>query len=175
MRGFLSLEPDAATRARLVAAQNRLRDALTRQGVSFPDRLGVVLLAWPFGTDDQLSEATERLLGIVPPPILLRSLDGRPNADRPAEAGFVAEGLLPLQDRLFADLRVSLDPDPPKPAFVRLVRISPPSRKVGAALRSAMAGEAESESFGPDQLVLWRQSPQGFEVCRTMPLEHERR
>lgn len=171
MRGFLSLEPDAATLAMLTGAQNRLRDALSRQGVSFPDRLGIVLIQWPFGTDDQLSEAAERLTSVVAPRIDLAPLTGNPSSDRPAEIGFPAEGLEAVQETAFRLLREPVDPDPPKPAFVRLARVSPPSRKVGAALRAAGATEAGERPFVAEKLALWRQTPQGFEVCRTMPVD----
>ena len=39
--------------------RDRLRDALARQGVSFPDRLGATLLAWPFGTEEEIARAAE--------------------------------------------------------------------------------------------------------------------
>lgn len=170
MKGFLSLEPDEGTHARLATVQNRLRDALTRQGVHFPDRMGVLLLAWPFADRDQLFEAAVRLKEIVVPIVDLRPLGARPNADRPAEIGFDAEGLRPLQDRLFDALRDPLDPDPPKDAFVRLARVSPPSRKVGAALRGAGALGLSVDEFSPVALTIWHQTPTGYETYRTMPV-----
>lgn len=170
MRGFLSLEPDEATLARLLATQNRLRDGLSRQGVSFPDRLGIVLIAWPFGDAVQIEEGATRLEGLMPPPVRLGPLAGRPNDARPAEVGFAAEGLEAFQTALFERLREPLDPDPPKPAFVRLVRVSPPSRKVGAALHTVERPDAGD--FSPQSLAMWRQTPQGFEVCRTMAFDN---
>lgn len=170
MRGFLSLEPDEATLARLLTVQNRLRDAVTRQGVHFPERLGATLLAWPFGTADEMDAASESIdvpipeLSLSPPRTL-------PNDERPAEIGCTLVGAEEIQARLFASLRVLLDPDPPKPALVRLARIAPPSRKVGAALRGfGPLGDAVVP-FLAGELVLWRQTPQGFEAHRRLRVE----
>lgn len=165
MRGFLSLEPDDETLPRLVALQNRLRDSLTRQGVHFPDRLGPTLLAWPYATLRELDLAAE----LVPrdlPELTLHRLQGRPNDARPAEVGLVVEGCDGYQAALAARLKDALDPDPPKPPFVRLARVSPPSRKVGAAL-SPLAGGGGGP-FGSRALLIWRQSPDGFEIHRTL-------
>ena len=172
MRGFLSLDPDPTTRERLLILQNRLRDALTRQGVHFaePDRLAPVLLAWPFGRNDELEEAAALLRGVSLPPTQSKPLEGRPNNDRPAEVGCGIFGLEELQAQLFDLLRATLDPDQPKEAFIRLVRISPPSRKVGIALRSSGLLGSDLGSFVPASITLWRQSPQGFEVCRTLSI-----
>lgn len=165
MRGFLSLEPDDATQARLVAVQNRLHDALNRQGVHFPDRLGPTLLSWPFATLGELDGARE-LLHAELPAVQLEGLYGLPNDDRPAEVGFAVSGVESLQFELFARLRSLLDPDPPKPPFIRLTRVSPPSRKVGAALRASGLLGHGGGPFVPRALTLWRQTPQGFEVHR---------
>lgn len=172
MRGFLSLDPDSATRERLIALQNRLRDALTRQGVHFaePERLAPTLLAWPFGRNDELEEAATLLRGVSAPCVLAKPMEGRPNNDRPAEIGCEILGLEELQAQLFERLRATLDPDQLKESFVRLVRISPPSRKVGVALRgSGLLGSGIGD-FVPAALTLWRQSPQGFEPCRTLSI-----
>ena len=172
MRGFLSLEPDGATLSRLLAAQNRLRDALTRQGVHFPERLGATLLAWPFGTPDELDAAADTL-DVALPAMSLASPRGLPNDDRPAEVGCPLLGAEETQARLYASIRALLDPDPPKPAVVRLARIAPPSRKAGAALRSlGSLGDAVSP-FHAGALVLWRQTPLGFEAHRRLPLKGE--
>lgn len=163
MRGFLSLEPDDATQARLFAVQNRLRDALNRQGVHFPDRLGPTLLSWPFATLGELDEARESLQ-VDLPALHLEGLHGLPNDDRPAEVGFSVSGMESLQFELFARLKSLLDPDPPKLPFVRLARVSPASRKVGIALRgSGLVGQGGGP-FVPRALTLWRQTPQGFEI-----------
>ncbi|GEM_PF-4298665 len=172
MRGYLSLEPDAATRARLLAFQKRLRDALARQGVSFPDRLGAPLLAWPFATLDEIDEAARAVAPRPAPVLTLGTLRGFPNDDRPAEIGFALSGAEGLQAELFGLLRGPLDPDPPKVAAIRLVRVSPPSRKVGAAMRGAGLLGAGGELFVPDALAIWNQTPQGFEIRRTMAFGH---
>lgn len=172
MRGFLSLEPDEQTLRRLVEAQNRLRDGLTRQGVSFPERLDAPLLSWPFATRDQLSEAAERLPKVMPI-LRLGPMEGRPSSDRPGEVGFGLLGAEELQRTLFAELREPVDPDPPKPAFVRLARVAPASRKVGAALRS-MGPLDEGGEFLAQILRIWNQTPQGFEVYATMRAEDGR-
>lgn len=168
MRGFLSLEPDEATLARLLTLQNRLRDGLTRQGVHFPDRLGAPLLAWPFATLDELDRAE-----IDPdlPELSLGPLRGLPNDDRPAEIGCPLLGADAAQAALFAALRSLLDPDPPKAPFVRLARVAPPSRKVGAALRGLGPVGSAVTPFRAGEIVLWRQTPQGFEAHRRLPLE----
>ncbi len=167
MRGFLTLDPDEATHARLVVFQNRLRNALTRQGVSFPDRLAPVLLAWPFATLGELDEAAS-LVAPCLSNLMLAPLHGNPNDDRPAEVGLRLRGAEAMQSELGALLKQTLDPDLPKPPFVRLVRVSPPSRKVGAALRaSGLLGMAAGE-FVPQSLSFWRQTPQGFDVHRSL-------
>ena len=173
MRGFLSLDPDPATLGLLIARQNLLRDALTRQGVHFtePERLAPVLLAWPFATLDQLSEASQRL-SKVPAPIRLGPLVGLPNGDRPAEIGHGVLDLEAFQSELYRAFGRLLDPDPPKPAFVRLARVSPPSRKVGAGLHGTGLLGSNEGLYVPVSLTIWKQTPTGFEPCRTMRGSH---
>ena len=192
MHGFLTLDPDAATQSRLLTLQNRLRNALSRQGVHFPDRLAPTLLVWPFATLEELDQAAEQIRfspfpsagegpgvrgpevsdererGAWPNLVSLESLHGRPNDDRPAEAGLSLAGCEDLQTTLAAILKQTLDPDPPKPPFIRLARVSPPSRKVGAALRASALPGADAGPFVPCSLTLWRQTPQGFEIHQTL-------
>lgn len=170
MRGFLSLEPTPAAQQELAAIQNRLHDALSRQGVHFADRFGAPLLNWPFGTLEELDQAAEFLQDVSRLHFYLGTLQGRPNHDRPAEVGFEVLGLQAFQESLFARLKPILDPDPIKPPFIRLVRISPPSRKVGAALHGSGLIGTKAPSFVAASLTLWRQSPQGYEAYRTMAL-----
>jgi len=170
VRGYLSLEPNPETRRALATIQNRLHDALARQGVHFTDRFGATLLTWPFGTFEELDEAFEKLRGRPIPSLTISPLQGRPNTDRPAEAGFLIEGLEPLQEALFQDLKAALDPDPPKPPFIRLARISPASRKVGVALHGSNLLGVSAPPFVAESLTLWHQSPQGYEAYRTMAL-----
>ena len=171
MRGFLALEPDDATLAGLVARQNRLRDGLARQGVSFADRLNAPLVVWPFARVNELDEAFRRLS-----PCAFSSslgpLRGGPNDDRPGEIGHALEGTEPFQGKIWEELRELLDPDPPKPPFVRLVRVSPPSRKVGHTLRSIGLLGTGSGRFIAESLGIWTQTPQGFEIYRRMRLGH---
>ena len=171
MRGFLSLDPDEETLTRLVATQNRLRSAVSRQGVHFVEveRLPPVLLTWPFATSPEIEEIPTFEIEISET-IRLESLQSRPNDERPSEFGFTMHGVASLQSSLFQGLRVILDPDPLQPAFVRLARVSPPSRKVGAAIRSShLLGQGEGP-FKAISLTIWKQNPTGFEPCRTMPL-----
>lgn len=172
MRGFLSLDPDPKTREHLVAVQNRLQDSLARQGVHFaePERLAPTLIAWPFGRNEELEEAATLLKGLSAPSARPAPLEGRPNSDRPAEIGFGLLGIESFQAQLYERLRATLDPDSPKDAFIRLVRVSPPSRKVGAALRGSGLLGSDLGAFVPESITLWRQSPQGFEVCRTLSI-----
>ncbi len=95
MRGYLSLDPGEETLDRLVEVQNRLRDALTRQGVHFTERtrLAPTLIQWPFGTEDEIEEAAGKLTGLAAPTASLLPLAGKPNADRPAEIGFAVHGV----------------------------------------------------------------------------------
>ena len=162
MRGFLLIAPDGTTRGRLLAMQNHLRDAVNRQGVHFTERLGAPLLAWPFGTPDEVAEAADLLRGVALPPFALASLEGRPQEDRPAEVGFRLSGAEGLQEEIERRLKQVLDPDPPQPPFVRLARISPPSRKVGAALRGSRLLGAEGPPFVAAGLEFWTQTPEGF-------------
>lgn len=169
MKGFLSLEPDLPTHAQLVAIQNRLRDVLDRQGVSFPERLHAPLVVWPFATLEELDAASE----IVPPnrrELTVSATRGFPNDDRPAEVGLALQGAETMQAELWARLRTTLDPDPPKPPRVRLARVAPPSRKVGIALRQANLLGADDDSYVADAIALWRQTPHGFEMYRRMRL-----
>ena len=170
MRGFLSLEPDETTLSRLVETQNRLRDSIARQGVHFTeaDRLAPVLISWPFASLDEIERATTTVIP-APPPLHVDGLHARPNDDRPAEIGHVLQGCEALQRTLFEALRELLDPDPPKPAFVRLARVSPPSRKIGIGLRGSRLLGAGEALFNGINLTFWRQNPTGFERCRTMP------
>lgn len=171
MRGYVTLDPDGATLARLVETQRRLRDALARQGVHFVEleRIAPTLLAWPFATLDEI-ESVEWVPYVVDPE--LGALRGRPNDDRPAEIGHELRNVETLQGHLYEHLKGPLDPDPPKAAFVRLARVSPPSRKVGAALHgSGLLGLAPGP-FQATTLTFWRQNPSGFEPCRTMPLAY---
>ena len=170
MRGFLSLEPDAATRLVLAAMQNQLRDALSRQGVSFPERLGATLVAWPFGTTKEIDRAADALAGLTLSRLTLGPLRGRPGDERPSEIGSELQGLDTLVRIIAERIAEPLDPDPPPRPFVRLVRVAPASRKVGIALRASGLMHLEAGVFQGESLGFWRQTPQGFEKCRTMPL-----
>lgn len=172
MRGFLTLDPDKATQARLLAVQNRLRDALDRQGVHFHEVRGATLLAWPFATLPDLDEAAELVGRRQTPEIGTGGLEGLPHGERPSEVGFGLSELGSLQDELAALLKETLDPDPPKPAFIRLVRVAPPSRKVGVALGGSGLLGALIGAFVPASMTIWRQTSQGFEIHRTMRLNH---
>ena len=169
MRGFVSLEPDAATLARLIAVQNRLRNVSARQGVSFPERLGATLLAWPFGTSAEIDRAVEAVSALDLSPLALGGLGAIPNEERPAGVGFALKGLETFQRDLFARLAQPLDPDPPGAVSLRIVRIAPPSRKVGVALRGSGLLGAEGGPFVVRALGFWSQTPEGFELRRTIP------
>ena len=162
MRGYISFQWALVCHNRLYDCQNRLRDAVARQGVAFPDRLGATLLVWPYGTDGEMERAAASLTGIEIPTLAFSPLQCLPNETRPAEVGFTIEEAESLQIEIYTHLEVILDPDPPKPPFVRLCRIAPPSRKVGAALRGSGLLGMKGPEFVATGLEFWTQTPEGF-------------